>query len=80
MINYMRWHEKIRKENYRSNIMLVTCCGMCRNVIFHNKVKSISTLKKVDDHPLYTMEYSVDYGLDKFLEIGAKSDKELTNL
>lgn len=56
-------------------LLVVGCAGYA---MFHDEVKSISTLEKVDDHPLYTMEYSADYGLDEFLEKGAKSDAELT--
>lgn len=45
--------------------------------MFHRELKTLSSLKKVDDYPLYTMTYAGDYGFDEFLEVGASSDAEL---
>lgn len=45
--------------------------------LFWNEMKTLSTLKKVDDYPLYTMTYAGDYGFDEFLKTGASSDKDI---
>lgn len=45
--------------------------------MFRNELKSLNSLKKIDDNVLYTMTYEGDYGFDEFLEKGAKSDEEL---
>lgn len=45
--------------------------------LFWNEIKTISSLKKVDEYPLYTMTYAGDYGFDEFLKTGASSDKDI---
>lgn len=40
-------------------------------------IQLIKIIKKIDAYPMYTMDYSADYGLDEFLEKGASNDKEL---
>ncbi|QIK69183.1 linear amide C-N hydrolase [Erysipelothrix sp. HDW6C] len=45
--------------------------------IFRKDIQSVMTIKKIDDFGFYTMEYKGDYGLDKFLASGAKTDEEL---
>lgn len=45
--------------------------------LFWNEIKTLSSLKKVDDYPLYTMTYAGDYGFDEFLKTGAASDKDI---
>ena len=48
-------------------------------VVFWKPIKSLASLKMVNDYPFYTMTYYGDYGFDKFLEVGAKNDEELVN-
>lgn len=43
-------------------------------IIFWNELRSLASLKKVDDFPLYQMTYYGDYGFDEFLRTGAKND------
>lgn len=45
--------------------------------IFHNEIKTINSLEKVDEYGFYTMEYYGDYGFDEFLKSGAASDAEV---
>lgn len=45
--------------------------------LFRKELKSLGSLKKVDDNVLYTMKYEGDYGFDDFLKTGASSDAEL---
>jgi len=45
--------------------------------LFRHELKTLSSVKKVDDNVLYVMDYDGDYGFDEFLETGAASDGEL---
>lgn len=45
--------------------------------MFHNEIKTINSIEKVDEYGFYTMEYYGDYGFDEFLKAGAKSDAEV---
>ena len=45
--------------------------------LFFNELRSLSTLKKVDNYPMYTMTYYGDYGFDDFLKVGAKNDSDI---
>ena len=46
-------------------------------VLFRNELKTLDSLKKIDDNVLYTMKYEGDYGFDDFLKVGASTDGEL---
>ena len=58
-------------------VCLLLICGIGIVCLFHNEYSSLKSLKKIDAYPMYTMDYSADYGLDEFLEKGASNDKEL---
>lgn len=63
-------------------IILILACFLIVAVfavgaLFFNELRSLSSLKKVDDHPMYTMTYYGDYGFDEFLEVGAKKDSDI---
>lgn len=45
--------------------------------LFFNEIRTLATLKKVDDYPMYQMRYYGDYGFDEFLKVGAKSDSDI---
>ncbi len=47
-------------------------------LLFGKKVRTLSSLEKVDDHPLYVMHYYGGYGFEDFLKKGAMTDEELT--
>jgi hypothetical protein len=46
-------------------------------LLFGNELRTLSTLKIADEHPLYTMSYYGDYGFDEFLKVGASSDRDI---
>lgn len=46
-------------------------------VLFWNELRSLLSLKKVDDYGMYQMTYYGDYGFDEFLEVGASDDSEI---
>ncbi len=45
--------------------------------LFWNEIHSLTSLKKLDNYGMFQMTYYGDYGFDKFLEIGAKSDTDI---
>jgi hypothetical protein len=45
--------------------------------LFWNEIRSLTSLKKVDDYGSFKMTYYGDYGFDKFLKTGATSDKDI---
>lgn len=47
--------------------------------MFHHEISTIQSIEKVDEFPLYTMEYEGDYGFDEFLKVGASNDGELVD-
>lgn len=46
-------------------------------VLFRNELRTLSSLKKVDDYGMFQISYYGDYGFDDFLEVGAKSDEDI---
>jgi hypothetical protein len=63
-------------------IILILACFLIVGVfavgaLFFNELRSLSSLKKVDDHPMYTMTYYGNYGFDDFLKVGAKKDSDI---
>lgn len=63
-------------------VILILACFFIVGVftagaLFFNELRSLTSLKKVDDYPMYTMTYYGDYGFDEFLEIGAEKDSDI---
>ncbi|MCL1964028.1 MAG: linear amide C-N hydrolase [Firmicutes bacterium] len=46
-------------------------------LFYGNELRSLRSLQKLDDYPMYAMTYYGDYGFDDFLSVGAKSDAEI---
>ena len=44
-----------------------------------NAIKTLRTFEKVSESPLYTMDYTADYQLDRLLEMGSGTDTEFAN-
>ena len=44
---------------------------------YENELRSLASIKKVDDYGMYQMTYYGDYGFDEFLKVGAKDHDEL---
>lgn len=55
-------------------ILLVAAAAL---ILFFNELRSLATLKAIDDYPMYQMTYYGDYGFDEFLKVGAKSDRDI---
>lgn len=46
--------------------------------MFRHEIATVASIRKVNDYPMYTMDYDGDYGIDEFLEQGgASNDAEL---
>ena len=46
-------------------------------ILFRNELRTLTSLKKIDDYGMYQMTYYGDYGFDDFLKIGATNDKDI---
>ncbi len=46
-------------------------------LLFLNELRSLMSLKKIDDYGMYQMTYYGDYGFEEFLEVGASSDADI---
>lgn len=55
---------------------VILAAVLCVLFIFRRELGSVWSLQKQDDF-YYTMDYKADYGLDEFLENGARTDSEL---
>jgi hypothetical protein len=58
-------------------VCIVIILGIVAGAVFFNEIRSLASLKKVDDYPLYRMTYYGDYGFDEFLKTGAKNDSDI---
>lgn len=58
-------------------LAVLVVIGGVVTALFWNELRSLSSLKKVNDYPMYTMTYYGDYGFDDFLKQGAKSDSDI---
>lgn len=47
------------------------------SVLFHNEIRSLTSLKRLDDYGMFQMVYYGDYGFDEFLKVGAKKDADI---
>lgn len=59
-------------------IALVVVVAIAVFALFGHELKTLGSIEKVNDYPLYTMTYDGDYGIDEFIEQGgASNDSEL---
>ena len=59
-------------------VALVVVATAAFFMLFGHEFKTLTSIQKVDDYPLYTMTYDGDYGIDEFLaQGGASNDAEL---
>lgn len=60
---------------YTLAVVLLLTAGS--GFLFRSEIKTVNSIKKVDNYGFYTMEYAGDYGFDEFLTVGASNDEEL---
>lgn len=59
-------------------VVLVVVATAAVFALFGHELKTLGSIEKVNDYPLYTMTYDGDYGIDEFIEQGgASNDGEL---
>jgi len=65
-------------NNKKARELLMKTKDFCININnFENELRSLASIKKVDDYGMFQMTYFGDYGFDDFLKVGAKNDSEL---
>lgn len=45
--------------------------------MFRNELKTLNSIEKINDYPMYTMTYAGDYAFDDYLKVGASNDQEV---
>lgn len=58
-------------------LVVIAALLIAVTALYFNEIRSLSSLTKKDDYPLYQMTYYGDYGFDEFLKTGAKSDSDI---
>lgn len=59
-------------------VVLVVVAAAAVFALFGHELKTLGSIEKVNDYPLYTMIYDGDYGIDEFIKQGgASNDSEL---
>lgn len=57
--------------------VLVLVAVVAVAALFSNELGTLSSLKKADAYPFYTMTYAGDYGFSDFLKTGAANDRDI---
>lgn len=78
--------QSIKRPSRAKKVILSTLCVVLAIIVlltggllfmFRHELKTLSSVELAGDKDFFTMEYSGDYGFDKFLETGASNDGEL---
>ena len=48
-------------------------------IMFWNELRSLASIRKLDDYGMFQMTYYGDYGFDDFLLVGAERDRDIEN-
>lgn len=72
----------VMRKNRGKKIIIGILCAillvlLAAITLFYNELRSLASLKVIDDYPMYRMTYYGDYGFDEFLKVGAKSDRDI---
>ncbi len=57
------------------SVVLLMIAGLF--IFCGSKLRTLATLRQIDEHPFYLMTYYGDYGFEEFLKKGARNDQEL---
>jgi len=68
---------KIIKRVLLALVSVIVIVAVIGFALFYSELRSLSTLKTLDEYGMYQMTYHGDYGFDDFLKIGAKSDDDI---
>ncbi len=69
--------KKVLKKSIIAVLCLILILLLIAFSLFFNELKTLSSLRKINDYPFYTMTYEGDYGFDEFLTVGATSDADI---
>ena len=58
-------------------LCIVLALAVAALTLFWKELRSLSTLKKLDDYGMFQMTYYGDYGFDEFLQVGAQKDSDI---
>lgn len=58
-------------------LCIIMILGIIAGALMFDELRSLATLHKADDYPMYRMTYYGDYGFDGFLKTGAASDSDI---
>ena len=64
-----------RKGTILISVILVVIIAAA--ILFWNEIRSLASIKMVDDYGMFQMTYYSDYGFDEFLKIGALNDSDI---
>lgn len=69
--------EKRRIRIFKNAVLILVCLILLSAGIlyisFYNEIITISTIKKINEVPVYEMNYKGDYAFDKYLKTGSKN-------
>ncbi len=73
----MNKKQKVIKRTGIIFLCILLVVFIAATALFGNEIRSLISLKKLDDHGMFQMTYYGDYGFDDFLQIGAESDADI---
>ncbi len=69
--------KKMLKRTGLIVLCLVLAVAVISTILFRNELRSLYSLRKVDEYGMFQMTYYGDYGFDDFLKTGATSDNDI---
>lgn len=70
----------MRKKFVRIGLVLLIIMIVCTitvTVLLRNELRSLASIRQIDDYGMFQMTYFGDYGFDDFLLVGAESDRDI---
>ncbi len=69
--------KKILKTAVIAVCSLLLALVIVAGILFFNELRSLASIRKLDDYGMLRMRYYGDYGFDEFLKTGAKKDQDI---
>ena len=69
--------KKVLKWTGLSFICIVVILAAAVTTMFWSELRSLASIKQIDDYGMFQMTYFGDYGFDDFLLVGAESDSDV---
>jgi len=70
----------MRRNLMRIGVILLciaVTCAIVVTIAFRNELRTLASIRQVDDYGMFQMTYFGDYGFDDFLLVGAESDRDV---